>query len=81
VSASDDGTIEVHGERYKARAWWDDRDSQNTGWYIEYQNERGDTIDDSVKIWHPPVLEDEDDAEAVTAIAAAYLAKLEGGAS
>jgi hypothetical protein len=70
--------FDVHGEHFHARVWWDDRDAQNTGWYIEYLNAAGDCVDDSVKIWHPPVLESEDETDAVTAIATAYLAKLEG---
>jgi hypothetical protein len=75
--------IEVHGERFKAVAWYDDRDRDPKahGWFIEYRNAEGDCVDDSEKIWHPRLLESPDDADGVTAIATAYLAKLEGGAS
>ena len=66
--------IEIHGERFRARAWWDDR---NPGWYVEYLTEAGDCLDDSEKVWHPALVGGRDDIEAVTAIAAAYLAKLE----
>jgi hypothetical protein len=71
--------IEVHGERFHARLWWDDRDRdpEQHGWYIEYLTKAGDCVDDSVKVWHPPVLEAESEVEAVKAIAVAYLAKLE----
>lgn len=81
MSASEDGVIEVQGERFRARAHWDDRDRGNTGWYIEYQTQAGDCVDDSVKIWHPPIDQlGPDDADAIRELAASYLLKLEGGA-
>lgn len=33
--------------------WWDDQDPQNAGWYVRVQDERGQTMDDSMKVWFP----------------------------
>ena len=71
--------VEIDGQRYKARAWWDDSDPQKPGWYIEYQTAAGDCVDDSVKIWHPPIDQlGPDDGDAIREIAKSYLLKLEG---
>lgn len=70
----------VQGERFHAEYYWDDRDPANVGWYIEYLTEHGDCVDDSIKIWHPPIDRiPPADEQTIRVIAATYLAKLEGG--
>ena len=79
MSTADDGTTEVHRERFKARAWWDASGPQNAGWCIEYQTAAGDCVDDSQKIWHPPIDQlGPNDGDAIRELAASYLLKIEG---
>lgn len=33
--------------------WWDEQDPQDAGWYARVMDERGQTTDDSMKIWFP----------------------------
>lgn len=49
--------------------WWDSQDPQNTGWYVRVQDERGQTMDDSMKVWFPVEVEEfsEDQAEELAA--------------
>jgi len=37
----------------KLTVYWDEQDPAQPGWYVEFRDERGDIIADSMKIWFP----------------------------
>lgn len=59
----------------KIKAWWCTNDPKNTGWYAEEQDEQGNYVSDSVKVWSPVNLDSftqEQEAEVTAALCEAY---------
>jgi hypothetical protein len=46
------------------RAYWDEQDADNVGWYAMQIDENGTVLDDSQKIWWPVSLDYERDEAA-----------------